>query len=89
VHCFVRDPITRDVLATSRGIAKKAELHLTQTGIADTSWGPQCESHSFATIRFDQNQYEGYYQIDSVAGSPQQSELVTAAVSLRLQPSQD
>jgi glutamine synthetase len=52
-----------------RGIAKKAELHLTQTGIADTSyWGPECEFYIFDSIRFDQNQHEGYYHIDSVAG---------------------
>jgi hypothetical protein len=34
---------------------------------------PECELHIFASIRFDQNQDEGNYQIDSVARSPQQS----------------
>ena len=41
----------------------------------------------FASIRFDQNQHEGYYQIDSVAGSPQQSD--SSPPRLRLEPSQD
>jgi hypothetical protein len=47
-----------DVLATPAGSRRRAELHLTQTGIADTSWGPECELHIFASIRFDQNQHE-------------------------------
>jgi glutamine synthetase len=70
VHCFVRDPITGEMYSRDpRGIARKAELHLTQTGIAETSyWGPECEFYIFDSIRFDQNQHEGYYHIDSVAG---------------------
>ena len=76
-----------DVLATPAGSRRRAELHLTQTGIADTSWAPECELHIFASIRFDQNQHEGYYQIDSVAGSPQQSD--SSPPRLRLEPSQD
>jgi glutamine synthetase len=70
IHCFVRDPITGEMYSRDpRGIAKKAELHLKQTGIAETSyWGPECEFYIFDSIRFDQNQHEGYYHIDSVAG---------------------
>jgi glutamine synthetase len=71
VHCFVKDPITGEMYSRDpRGIAKKAEAHLQQTGIAETSyWGPECEFYIFDSIRFDQNQHEGYYHIDSVAGA--------------------
>jgi glutamine synthetase len=52
-----------------RYIAKKAELYLKQTGIADTSfWGPEAEFYIFDSIRFDQNQHEGYYHIDAIEG---------------------
>src|SRR5437763_137651 len=71
LHCFVKDPVTGEMYTRDpRGIARKAELHLKQTGIADTSyWGPECEFYIFDSIRFDQNQHEGYYHIDSVAGA--------------------
>src|SRR5947209_3138465 len=71
VHCFVKDPVTGEMYSRDpRYIARKAELYLKQTGIADTSfWGPECEFYIFDSIRFDQNQHEGYYHIDSVAGA--------------------
>src|SRR5438046_10368048 len=45
INCFVRDPVTGEMYSRdSRYIAKKAELYLKQTGIADTSyWGPEAE----------------------------------------------
>ena len=53
-----------------RDIAKKAELYLKQTGIADISyWGPEAEFYIFDSIRYDQNQFEGYYHVDAVAGA--------------------
>jgi glutamine synthetase len=71
VHCFVKDPVTGEMYSRDpRGIARKAELHLKQTGIADTSyWGPECEFYIFDSIRFDQNQHEGYYHIGAVEGA--------------------
>jgi glutamine synthetase len=71
LNCFVRDPITGEMYSRDpRYIAKKAELHLLQTGIADTSyWGPECEFYIFDSIRFDQNQHEGYYHINAVEGA--------------------
>ena len=71
LQCFVRDPVTGEMYTRDpRGIARKAELHLLQTGIADVSyWGPECEFYIFDSIRFDQNSHEGYYHIDSVAGA--------------------
>jgi glutamine synthetase len=70
LQCFVRDPITGEMYTRDpRYIARKAELYLGQTGIADTSyWGPECEFYIFDSIRFDQNQHEGYYYIDAVEG---------------------
>ncbi len=70
LNCFVRDPVTGEAYTRDpRYIALKAERHLQQTGIADTSfWGPECEFYIFDSIRFDQNQHEGYYHIDAVEG---------------------
>ncbi|MDQ4005461.1 MAG: type I glutamate--ammonia ligase [Actinomycetota bacterium] len=71
IHCFVKDPVTGEMYTRDpRGIAKKAELYLKQTGIAETSyWGPECEFYIFDSIRFDQNQHEGYYYIDAIEGA--------------------
>src|SRR6266700_8224547 len=70
VNCFVKDPVTGESYSRDpRYIARKAEMHLRQTGIADTSfWGPECEFYIFDSLRFDQNAHEGYYHIDAVAG---------------------
>jgi glutamine synthetase len=70
LHCFVKDPVTGEMYTRDpRYIARKAELYLKQTGIADTSyWGPEAEFYIFDSIRFDQNQYEGYYHIDADEG---------------------
>ena len=71
ITCFVKDPVTgEDYSRDPRNIAKKAELYLKQTGIADRSyWGPEAEFYIFDSIRHDQSQFEGYYHIDSVAGA--------------------
>ena len=70
LNCFVRDPVTGEMYTRDpRYVARKAELYLKQTGIADISfWGPECEFYIFDAIRFDQNQHEGYYFIDAVEG---------------------
>ncbi len=70
LHCFVKDPVTGEMYTRDpRYIARKAELYLKQTGIADVSyWGPECEFYIFDSVRFDQNQHEGYYHIDAVEG---------------------
>ena len=71
ITCNIKDPITlesytRDV----RYIAQKAEAYLQSTGIADTSyWGPEAEFYLLDDIRYGQNQYSGYYYVDSVEGS--------------------
>jgi glutamine synthetase len=70
INCFVKDPVTGESYSRDpRFIARKAELYLRQTGIAETSfWGPECEFYIFDSIRFDQNAHEGYYMIDASAG---------------------
>ena len=71
ITCFVKDPITgEDYSRDPRNIAKKAELYLQQTGIADTAFfGPEAEFYIFDSIRYDQNEFEGYYHVDSIAGA--------------------
>ena len=71
LNCFVKDPVTGEWYSRDpRYVAKKAEAHLEQTGVAQVSyWGPECEFYIFDSIRFDQNQHEGYYHIDAVEGA--------------------
>ena len=70
IHCYVKDPVTGEWYSRDpRYVARKAELYLKQTGIADVSyWGPEAEFYIFDSIRFDQNQHEGYYHIDAPVG---------------------
>ncbi len=70
VICDVVDPITHEPYSRDpRNIARKAEAYLKTTGIADQSyWGPEAEFFIFDSVRFDQNQYSGYYFIDSDEG---------------------
>lgn len=53
-----------------RQIAKKALAYLASTGLADTAYfGPEAEFFIFDDVRYSQNQYGGFYQIDSDAGA--------------------
>ncbi|MEX2540026.1 MAG: type I glutamate--ammonia ligase [Actinomycetota bacterium] len=71
INCFVKDPVTGEWYTRDpRGIARKAEAYLKESGLADVSyWGPEPEFYLFDSIRFDQNQHEGYYHIDEVEGA--------------------
>ncbi|MGH8927274.1 MAG: type I glutamate--ammonia ligase [Acidimicrobiia bacterium] len=71
LYCFVHDPLTGEPYDRDpRYIAKKAEAYLKSTGIADTSyWGPEAEFYIFDSARFGQNQYSGYYFVDSEEGA--------------------
>ena len=66
----VIDPITRQHYDRDpRWIAKKAELYLQNSGIADTAYfGAEAEFFIFDSIRFDQNQHSGFYYIDAEEG---------------------
>ncbi|MDY6934877.1 MAG: type I glutamate--ammonia ligase [Spirochaetota bacterium] len=68
--CNIADPVTgEDYTRDPRNIAKKAENYLTGQGIGDVAYfGPEAEFFIFDDIRFDQNEHEGYYFIDSVEG---------------------
>ncbi len=68
--CNIQDPITREDYAKDpRNVARKAQLYMKSTGIADTAhFGPEAEFFVFDDVRFDQNEHEGYYHIDSAEG---------------------
>src|SRR5678815_4931916 len=70
INCFVRDPVTGESYSRDpRYIAAKAESYLVSTGLADTAYfGPEAEFYIFDSVRFDQNQFSGYYFVDSVEG---------------------
>src|SRR3954447_26424608 len=70
INCFVRDPLTGESYSRDpRYIVQKAEAYLRSTGIADTAYfGPEAEFYIFDSVRFDQNQFSGYYFLDSVEG---------------------
>jgi glutamine synthetase len=70
LNCYVQDPVTGESYTRDpRYVAKKAEEYVKGTGIADTSYfGPEAEFYIFDQVRFDQNQYSGYYFLDSVEG---------------------
>ena len=71
LYCFVNDPITGTPYDRDpRYVARKAEEYLISTGLADTSyWGPEAEFYIFDDVRFGQNQFSGYYFVDSVEGA--------------------
>jgi glutamine synthetase len=68
--CNIQDPITReDYTRDPRNVARKAVNYLKSTGIADTCFiGPEAEFFIFDDVRYDFNQHEGYYHVDSVEG---------------------
>ncbi|MGH7805377.1 MAG: type I glutamate--ammonia ligase [Candidatus Binatia bacterium] len=63
----VVDPITKEEYSRDpRAIARKAEAYLKTTGVGDVAYfGPEPEFFIFDDIRYDQNQHEGYYHLDS------------------------
>jgi glutamine synthetase len=68
--CNICDPVTgEDYTRDPRNIARKTENYLKSLGLADTAFiGPEAEFFIFDDIRFDQNEHEGYYHIDSIEG---------------------
>ncbi len=68
--CNVQDPITREDYAKDpRNVARKAQNYMQSTMIADVAnFGPEAEFFIFDDVRFDQNEHESYYHIDSVEG---------------------
>ncbi len=70
VICSIVEPRTGEPYnRCPRVIAQKAVDYLISTGIGDTAYfGPEAEFFIFDDVRFDQNQHEGYYHIDSIEG---------------------
>jgi glutamine synthetase len=68
--CNIVDPITKEEYTRDpRHIARKAEAYLKSTGIGDTAYfGPEPEFFILDEVRFDTNQHESYYHVDSVEG---------------------
>ncbi|MFZ0313154.1 MAG: type I glutamate--ammonia ligase [Candidatus Korobacteraceae bacterium] len=68
--CDVIDPVTKQRYDRDpRYIAKKAEMFLLSTGLADTAYfGAEAEFFIFDNVRFDQNEHEGFYFIDAEEG---------------------
>ena len=66
----VIDPITRQHYDRDpRWIAKKAEMYLQATGLAEIAYfGAEAEFFIFDNISFDQNQHSGFYYIDAEEG---------------------
>jgi glutamine synthetase len=66
----VLDPVTKQRYDRDpRYIAKKAEMYLASTGLADTAYfGAEAEFFIFDNIRFDQKENCGYYFIDAEEG---------------------
>jgi glutamine synthetase len=62
---ITREPYTRD----PRNIARKAEMYLKATGIADTAYfGPEAEFFIFDDVRYGGDVRSSYYYLDSVEG---------------------
>jgi len=68
--CDVRDPVTgKDYSRDPRNVARKAERHLVQTGIADTAFfGPEAEFYIFDHVAYGQEAHRGFYEVDSQEG---------------------
>jgi len=66
----VQDPITRQHYERDpRWIARKAEMFLQNSGLADTAYfGAEAEFFIFDNIRFDQKENCGFYYIDAEEG---------------------
>ncbi len=69
--CAIQDPLTRQEYSRDpRNVARKAVNYMKASGVADTAFiGPELEFFVFDSVRFNQNQYEGYYHIDSGEGA--------------------
>jgi glutamine synthetase len=68
--CEIADPITGEPYALDpRRIARRAEAHLRDSGIADTAnFGPECEFFVFDTVSYELAANRAHYAVDSVEG---------------------
>lgn len=70
VVCDIKDPHKKQFYSRDpRYVAKKAEQYLHNSKIAEKAYfGPEAEFFIFDSIRFGQNEYSGYYYLDSHEG---------------------
>src|SRR5579872_2097382 len=70
ITCNIQDPVTRaDYPKDPRNVARKAETYMKSTGLAEQAFfGAEAEFFVFDDVRFDQNEHECYYHVDSVEG---------------------
>ncbi len=70
ISCDIYDPIKKEFYTRDpRYVAKKAEKHLKESGMADAAYfGPEAEFFIFDSVRYDQNEHSGYYFVDSAEG---------------------
>jgi glutamine synthetase len=68
--CSIKEPRTGEWYDRDpRTIAQKAIDYLRSTGIGDTVYcGPEPEFFIFEDVRYNQNEHEGFYSVDSVEG---------------------
>jgi len=68
--CDVVDPVTKQAYDRDpRFIARKAEMYLSSSGIADSAYfGAEAEFFIFDNVRFDQREQHGFYYIDAEEG---------------------
>ncbi|RME56693.1 MAG: type I glutamate--ammonia ligase, partial [Deltaproteobacteria bacterium] len=68
--CDIVDPITKEPYSRDpRNIAKKAELYMKSTGIADTAYfGPEAEFFILDDVRYASEPHRSFYAIDSREG---------------------
>ena len=68
--CSIKEPRTGEWYSRDpRSIAARAIEYLKTSGIGDTAYfGPEAEFFVFDDVRFDQNEHEGYYHVDSIEG---------------------
>ena len=68
--CDVVDPVTKQAYDRDpRFIARKAEMYLSSSGVADAAYfGAEAEFFIFDNVHFDQREQYGFYYIDAEEG---------------------
>ncbi|MCC5899040.1 MAG: type I glutamate--ammonia ligase [Phormidium sp. BM_Day4_Bin.17] len=68
--CSIKEPRTGEWYERDpRSLADRALQYLQSTGIGDTVFcGPEPEFFIFDDVRYDQNEHEGYYHVNSAEG---------------------
>jgi glutamine synthetase len=71
LNFFIHDPFTREAYSRDpRNIARKAEIFLASSGIADTAYfGAEAEFYIFDSIRHETSANQAFYYIDSIEGA--------------------